>query len=827
MVQPGRNAMRSGAFHTWTVAVSLAVLAALPADGSVVLYPNLRLGCGDTEYPNAVTVADFNGDGTPDVAGVVGLWGATNTICVALGNGDGTFGPTVWYPADLIMGGAIAAGDFDGDEQTDIVVAVVAGGANLTSFSLLLGNGDGTFSPPSTFETGPEPYSVAVADFDNDGALDLLMGCYSGACVHRGDGNGGFFPCVETGIPVFYAAEVGDFNGDGIVDIVSTVENFRGLGGAVEVHLGNGDLTFVEASSNPVGNYWHKVAVDDFDRDGNEDLVVTNHESNDISILLGHGDGTFEPEQRHPITLTTCTCRPSAVAVGDLDGNGTKDLVVSLWYSWSVAVFLGTGDGGFAPAVYYRGGGRYSFGIAIADFDADGAEDVIQAWGPFTILRGNGDGTLIAPLPTEVGETPQALAISDLDGDGLWDFAVANGSNGISVTLGNGDGTFGVLESYALGLHVPDIAVGDFDGDDVNDLAVPDDAANAVHALFGIGDGTFGPEVSFAVGSRPGWVISEDLDGDGDDDVVVANQASDDISVLLSDGRGSFAPEVRYAVGMNPRSLVVGDLDGDDVPDLVTANEESQNISVLLGGGDGTFLAASPVSTVGHIPWYVTLGDVNGDTTPDLVASGKLPTGFWTLSVHLGQGDGTFLPETQVPGAGAIAVADVDADGHQDLLAGVSVILGNGDGTFQSGTAYGGDLASGGVVDLDGNGRPDRISKFGTVSLNHCLDTRVLYGDDKISVEWQEVCGAQTYNMYKGDLPALVDADTDGLPDAGYGECVTDLDNDPTDLTFVDTELPPPGTGSFYLMSYVEAEGERGLGETSAGLPREVLLPCP
>ena len=188
----------------------------------------------------------------------------------------------------------------------------------------------------------------------------------------------------------------------------------------------------------------------------------------------------------------------------------------------------------------------------------------------------------------------------------------------------------------------------------------------------------------------------------------------------------------------------------------------------------------------------------------------------------------------------AISVADFDADGRPDL--GVhadddvlSVYRGNGDGTFEFAGSFPGGVGptAAAVGDLDGDRGPDLVvtseeTQDVTVLINQYQPAAFGFELDGVTLSWPDADGAQFYNVYRGSLSALADGDGDGLPDTGYGVCVNDLDDDTSDTFFFDPEVPDPGTGFFYLMSFVDGEGiESGLGTTSAGLPREVLSPCP
>ncbi|MGD0681059.1 MAG: Ig-like domain repeat protein [Terracidiphilus sp.] len=365
------------------------------------------------------------------------------------------------------------------------------------ALSPLSGTNTLSFINSSSPATNPWPQSVAVGDFNGDGKLDLVVPVYSiftplsGVNLLLGNGDGTFSagPTVPaTGLNVNNAV-VADFNGDGNADLALSLPD----NDEVLVLLGNGNGTFNALTPIAAGTVW-QVATGDFNSDGKADLVILNCAAKSLTILLGNGDGTFSPVATSP-TFALC---PVSVAVGDFNGDGKADLAVAIapgadGVPGAVVILLGNGDGTFTPTTQSLVTGDSPMSITTGDFRGNGILDLAVANanigtlnpGTVTVMLGKGDGTFtpttVSPV---VGSMPYSVAVGDFNGDGKADLVTANvGDKTVTVLLGNGDGTFTTVATPAAGTGTLFGAVGDFNGDGLSDIAIADNSAGKVTVL--------------------------------------------------------------------------------------------------------------------------------------------------------------------------------------------------------------------------------------------------------------------------------------------------------------------------------------------------------
>jgi autotransporter-associated beta strand protein len=660
------------------------------------------------------------------------------------------------------FGHSAAVADFNGDGKPDLAVT-----SYYNNVKVFLANGDGTFQAPETLTAGNYTYGIAVADLNGDGSPDLIVGNFrSGTIsVFLGFSNGTFQAAqnfsVGTG-PEGIA--VGDFNGDGKPDIAVANRN----SGTISVLLNTFGSTslFAPAVNYAIDGGPKSVIAADLNNDGKLDLVSVNITSNTVSVLLNNGNGTFQAAQNISVGSM-----PFSVAAGDLNGDGKVDLAVADSGASTVSLLIGNGDGTFQAAQNVSAGLNPDV-VAIADINDNGLLSLVVSnpnQSGVSVLFGNGNGTFLSPKFFGVGtfQYPTQIVLADLTGDGLPDILAVNpGAHTVSVLLNTGAPPFQPLLSSAPVPNPYGLAAADLNGDGIPDLAVTTSANNSVNILLGNGDGTFSDPLSFLVGTNPGQVAIGDLNGDGKLDLVVADTGSKSISVLLGNGNGTFAAAVNISDATYPSAVALADVNGDGKLDVITLGQTGI-VSLFLGNGDGTLRTPFTLATGLSFPTGLAVTDINGDKKLDIIA-----TGSNSIVGSLGNGDGTFQPvQTLFNGFGlgleSLAVADFNGDGKADLAVGeysyqvpgrVLLLLGNGNGTFQAARnlSTGIEVSAVAAADVNGDGRMDLITTNrvdGTIS--------VLQGNGNGTFQ-----AAQNINA--GVTPralAVADFNVDGRPD--------------------------------------------------------------
>jgi FG-GAP-like repeat len=474
----------------------------------------LLLGNGDGTFKSGKTLpipsntvslvaADFNNDKKTDLALVT----LTDIVGVFLGNGDGTFQSPNWY-SGVYQCGEITTADLDGDGNLDLVLGLQTGGGFAPSpnvlggtggLGVLMGNGDGTFQGAPAYQTGASPglnnYAYAIADINGDGNQDII----TPFSLLAGNGKGTFTVESGTQFPGITGSNAGqiirtaDLNNDTKIDAVVTT-----VTGTAEpkVFLNKGSGKFEAGSTLPVKNVID-VNIADFNGDKTPDVALLSYTPGSgitVNVLLGKGNGTFDSPLAVTLPAAAAESTGGRVYSADINNDGNMDLVVldvgdfQNSVNGGTYVLLGNGKGGFAMSDDLTEV-LNPYDAAIGDFSNNGKLDLVVSTANFNgsltappmIFLGSGTGTFGAgkSLPT-ISEIPMHLSAADFNGDGKLDILLGSccGLATTSVLLGKGNGTFQPEQILQVAESPAQIAVGDLNGDNRPDIVTYSGVAN-------------------------------------------------------------------------------------------------------------------------------------------------------------------------------------------------------------------------------------------------------------------------------------------------------------------------------------------------------------
>lgn len=599
---------------SWAV-LALALLTAAPAEAYQPLWQRTSL----TFHANVNELAtgDFNSDGRADVV----TWSSSTAIHLWLTNADGTMGsPTSVYTGSGFTN--LLVSDIDADGDGDLLL----GRRTPHALIFIPSNGEGTFGTPITTAVAidPTPGRVAIADFNGDTKVDVVVGSYYDlqAEIYAGDGAGNFTLLLNRSLPSAPTVVVaGDIDADGKSDYVIGYSDST----PYEAHFGNGDGTFT--STFPLlmlTTGAARIALADLDVDGDRDLVVPHYENNTLSVLLNNGSRTFaSPVVYNVLPRTPVSGNPWDIVVADVNDDDDLDVVLTLAGEHLLATYTGNGDGSLNPGVYVRVGSAppgVSYParhFAAADFTGDGRMDVAVSTSLYVSMWAGrpGDVTVFISSPYRTISQDQVAEFEVRIQDAQTGFDIVNlpppatgtvtlTENGVQIGSGTVTNSMATIEvpSLAPGMHT---IVAHYSGDDAyraTDSAPVQQnvtAESTTVTLVNSASGELAYWQPFGLTATVSSAIQEPLTG------MLWFYRNGEL-VYSADG-----PEAHYTPGaMAPGAYTFRvEYRGTDTQPPATSNEVTQ---VIVKAGSSTSIADAFVRYSQQTPVSVTLTGAHG-----------------------------------------------------------------------------------------------------------------------------------------------------------------------------------------------------------------------
>lgn len=525
-------------------------------------------------------LADLNNDGHLDYFYVYNYY----KVYVEINNGDGTFAAPIEYSTGPVPR-SVAAADINGDGKLDLLTPNNPRFQNQYidgSISILIGKGDGTFENHYEINVGPQYYDLCLDDFNDDGIVDIAA-TGSESAVFLNDGSGVFTQSHSFKSEKFFFCAK-DVDNDGLSDLLSDSD----YGFFVFKNLGGGIFDSFSTADSGQG----ATVVADFDNDSNQDAITTAYSMS--YFLKGNGDGTFQS--------------PSIFTMGntylakDIDSDGNIDVLGVNYGVDKVEIYLGNGDATFQSQISFSTG-QYPLAATTGDLNKDGKVDIITAnqnTNNVSILLNDSNETIFTfadKVDYSVGGAPRSVSVGHINNDSYPDIVTGQTKYVSSyphytftILYNNTDGTFGSRTDIDSHYKVFDILINDFNKDGYGDIAVltdrPDGYTSGVDVYLNDADGTFTrkPNTIYNDGQK---LRMADINNDGQSDLVVVFEATygsgnDGIAVLLGDGQGNMSYP-QYYNGMD-LSLCLADLNNDGEVDVVTG-ARSEGVCILLNRG--------------------------------------------------------------------------------------------------------------------------------------------------------------------------------------------------------------------------------------------------
>jgi len=615
-----------------------------PSDAGVPVSGALAFDVPDdwTALPQGyVLTADVDGDGRRDAVSIDGYNPVgQNHITFAIQQANRTFMPASTFTTPGNPGVLLSYADFDGDGNTDVAVNLRS--ASLPNLYIATGDGSGNFGAPRAimFE------GSVFGDFNGDSRADIIDPYDSGDSYLYLSEPAGTYRSTRIAVRAS-AIDVGDFDGDGTLDLAAGTTVHRGLGAGA---FGPG----LPATCAACGAL-DRVRVARMNGDRRDDLVVANDTS--ITILVGQANGSLEQASTHAVV------RPQSLATGDIDGDGRTDLVavtqpIPVTSDDGLELFFGDGAGGFAERVLHQNTRAGYFEAIIVDADGDTRNDVILEgrW----IASNLGGRRIKAPVLSPYRATAGGRQLVDFDGDSRVDMVLPASNGALTVIPFGADHRLGAPVTCASPAPTEYQAISDITGDGKVDVRAI--AMGTLTVWVGGGGCMFGPAQRTTGDIFSGEFV--DLNGDHLQDLV--HTPTGQISVLLSSAPGAFAAPVLTPFTGFASAIAPADFTGDGVADLVIVDDRSA-VTVWRGDAMHRFttiqtIAAMPNDTI----WYASAVDADGDGDVDLLFASS---SMLEMFDNDGRGNLTRRALGTVHSVVQITTADLDADGSLEIIA--------------------------------------------------------------------------------------------------------------------------------------------------------------
>ena len=692
---------------------------------------------GYDSIPHSLALGDFNDDNHLDIA--VANYGTSN-IGILLGYGNGTFtSQKIYTTLSKSNPSSLAVGDFNHDDQLDIVVSNNGSG----NVGIFLGRGDGNFEAQRIYSLDPHshPEYITVGYLNKDHELDVVIVDSINDRVHilLGDSNGSFvtittYDGASESSPK--SAVVADFNNNNQSDLV--VVNYGT--NKVIVLMDYWIKPSARQTIYKIGTYGNTaVAVGDFNNDHIPDIV--SYLGGYITILHGLDDGSFDG--RSISAIRTPVLGIQYICVGDVNNDHWMDIVTANVYDDNVGILLGRGNGTFdAMTTYSTGSGSSPIWVALSDVNNDGRIDIVCAnrnCGEVIFLFGNGDGTFttITNCSTVDYHSSILVALGDINQDHHLDFVLVDDYGYIYVFIGDNSGTVTLLPIFRVGTAIFSIVLADFNSDNNLDIAFTDTDYKQVGVSLGYGNGTFAAQTNYSIsyGGQPHHLVVADFNNDNIPDLATTVFNNDEVAIFYGNGDGSFTLARRYFTGFGtkPDAIDVAHFDHSKQLQIVVTLWATGEVAVLTEYTAAEFIKQVICSTGSTAqPFSIAVGDFTHDNRSDVVVANS---GTDDLGVLVGSGNGTFHNERMYridadSQPQYVITCDIDQDQQLDIVSvnsklnSITVMMGQSDGTFANKTMY-----------STGNGSHPYAAVSGDLNNDSWLDLVIANeGTDSISV---------------------------------------------------------------------------------------------